>query len=213
MIKLVSFDIWGTLLDLNLMLEAIVEELSYLSSLEKTFIDNAFKKARKESRELRLQGKLPAKEAVNICQKLFADTLGLDVEFIKRAVVKATLKVRKHIGYPVAIEVLKTVKEKELFVCTIGNVQFWSSNYTRIFIEETGFANYIDKQFYSDEVGVFKPEKEIFIHAASYFKVKPEEMIHVGDREKEDFFGAQKAGVNAFLLKKPEDLKHILEFI
>jgi len=54
----------------------------------------------------------------------------------------------------------------------------------------------------ADTTGKRKPSPEAFRHALKQLKVKPEEAIFVGDRLEEDYFGAQKVGMKAILIKR-----------
>ncbi len=210
MIKVVTFDVWDTLLKVNFMFEGISEELSELSGINLEIVKEAFDKAKNRAKELRYSGKLPAKEAVFICQSMVANILGVDVDYVRRATAKATIKMREDIIIPETLEVLKFVKGEGLKTACIGNVQFWSSNYTRIFLERFGISDYLDRHFFSDEVGIFKPNREIFTVVANFFRVKPNEMLHIGDKKKEDFEGAKQAGLKAILLKENTPLKQEL---
>jgi len=63
----------------------------------------------------------------------------------------------------------------------------------------------------SSQVGAEKPQSEIFHYALQVFGVKGEEALHVGDHAQEDYAGAKAAGLQAFLVQRPEfDLKKVL---
>lgn len=62
-------------------------------------------------------------------------------------------------------------------------------------------APFFEVMFLSGEIGVEKPNKQIFEKAAKYFHVTDmEEMLHIGDDEDKDFNGARNAGARALLL-------------
>ncbi|BAT72359.1 hydrolase of the HAD superfamily [Thermosulfidibacter takaii ABI70S6] len=208
MVKVISFDIWGTLLDLERMLDGITFNLSELTGRESEEVKSAFKKARIIVREMRYKGKLSAKEAVNISQGLFARELKVDVDLVKRACVRAVINMDGNIVLPGVLEALDWVKKRFKLAC-LGNVQFWPSSLTRVLLEKFGISNHLDKHFFSDEIGAFKPEKKVFEEVVSFFGVLPNEVLHVGDREKEDYEGAKEAGFKALLVRKgvPLDLQ------
>jgi putative hydrolase of the HAD superfamily len=213
MVKVISFDIWGTLLDLGRMLDAITINLSRLSAREFEEVKGAFKRARRAAKEMRYKGELPAKEAVSICQALFAREIKVDVDLVKRACVRAVIDMDKSIVLPGVLEALSWAKGNFKLAC-LGNVQFWPSSLTRVLLERFGISDFLDKHFFSDEIGYFKPEKEVFEKVISHFRVLPHDVLHVGDREKEDYLGAKEAGLNALLVKKgvPMDLQ-LKEFL
>ncbi len=53
---------------------------------------------------------------------------------------------------------------------------------------------------FSDELGCSKPAPEMFRRAAELTGCRPEEMVHVGDREHNDVTGARNAGCRAVLV-------------
>ncbi|MFT3679790.1 MAG: HAD family hydrolase [Ferruginibacter sp.] len=67
-----------------------------------------------------------------------------------------------------------------------------------------GISKYFDFEIYSDEVGVSKPNIDIYHHLIEnvsrvrQHRIEPEEIIHVGDNYHADISGAQKAGIQAF---------------
>lgn len=56
----------------------------------------------------------------------------------------------------------------------------------------------------SSEVGHSKPHPGIFIHAARLAGLEPGECLHAGDEPEADLKGAQQAGFQACLIKRPE---------
>ncbi len=207
MIKVITFDVWNTLLKVELMFHKIEFFLSEICGISESRVKEAFSLSRNKAKNLRYQGILPAKEAVNICQKILADYLEIDVDLVKRATAKAVISVGKEVVLPEVPETLKLLKESGYKLACIGNVQFWPSAYTRIFMERYGISQYLDKHIFSDEAGFFKPSPEIFHQAVAFFGVKPHEVLHVGDREKEDYQGATRAGLKALLINPSLSIK------
>jgi len=210
--KLVSFDVWNTLLDINVMLEELTKVLAELTKKTHREIFEKVIEARGEIKELRKSKRGNPEKALEESQEILAKKLGCDVEIIKRAVAKATLRVDERIVIKGAIEGLKATKEGDLIVVTLGNVMFWPSAYTRLILEKFGLADFIDKQFYSDEVKAYKPMKEVFLKPLEYFGVNPEEALHIGDTYAEDFEGALSAGLWAIWINPDaEKVKRIAE--
>ncbi|VDK85051.1 unnamed protein product [Litomosoides sigmodontis] len=70
----------------------------------------------------------------------------------------------------------------------------------RNILENLKLSSYFEVMFLSGEIGVEKPNKQIFVRAAKYFEINNmAEMLHVGDDEEKDFNGARKAGARATL--------------
>ncbi|ALV63259.1 hypothetical protein ADU37_CDS15600 [Thermococcus sp. 2319x1] len=196
MIKLISFDVWNTLLDINVMIESLVKALSELLEVPEEEIMENILKTREEIKKIRKSKSGSPEKALEESQELLARALGVDVEIVKRAAAKATLNVGEEIVLPGTKETLKAL-HREYIITTTGNVMFWPSPYTRLILEKFGLADYITKQFYSDEIKAYKPMREAFLAPLAYFNVSPEEALHIGDTKAEDFEGALKVGMYA----------------
>lgn len=206
MIKLVSLDVWNTLLDIDVMLEAIAKEVDSLTSKGFDFALATIYSVRREIKALRREKKVPMDKVLSFSQDMLAETLGVDVETIKKSIARAVLNVPdRKLVKDSAEEVLKELKKKGYVVVVLGNVMFWPSSYTRLLLEKTGLADYIDKQYYSDEINSYKPMPDVFHRPLKDFNVSPDEAVHVGDSVKEDYEGALEAGLYAILIDENMD--------
>ncbi|WP_087037371.1 HAD family hydrolase [Thermococcus litoralis] len=196
MIRLISFDVWNTLLDINVMVENLVKALSELLGVPENDLMQKILETREEIKKIRKSQSGSPEKALEESQELLARALEVDVEIVKRAVAKATLTVDESILLPGVKETLKELHKKYI-ITTMGNVMFWPSAYTRLILEKFGLADYITKQFYSDEIKAYKPMREAFLAPLKYFNVSPEEALHIGDTKAEDFEGALKVGMYA----------------
>jgi 2-haloacid dehalogenase len=59
-----------------------------------------------------------------------------------------------------------------------------------------GIDHYFDTLVISDEVGCWKPDKEIFVEALKRLNVNHTEALFVGDSLNDDYFGALNAGID-----------------
>ncbi|WP_297501243.1 HAD family hydrolase [Thermococcus sp.] len=193
--KLVSFDVWNTLLDINAMLDALAVELSKLMGACIVDVVEGMMLARGMIKGMRAREEGNPHRALEDSQELLAGLFEIDVELVKRATARAVLKVGDEIVLPGAKKALKRVKEKGLTVTVTGNVMFWPGSYTRLLLERFGLMDYVDKTFFADEVKAFKPMPEMFRKPLRAFKVEPEEAVHIGDTKAEDFEGALRAGL------------------
>jgi len=210
--KLVSFDVWNTLLDINVMLDSMAVELSKLMGACVLDVAEAIMLTRERIKVMRARGQDNPKRALENSQEMLAELLGIDVELVKRAGAGAVLNVNEGIVLPGAKEVLEGVKRKGLKVAVIGNVMFWPGSYTRLLLERFGLMNYIDRTFFADEVLAYKPMPETFRKPLEAFGVKPEQAIHIGDTYAEDFEGALNAGLWAVWINPgAEEIRKIHE--
>ena len=96
------------------------------------------------------------------------------------------------------IEALKYLKSKyKLGMITNGSPVFQSNK-----IAVSGLAKYFDDIIISGNVGIHKPDKEIFLMSCRNLGVLPQEAVYVGDKMGYDILGAENAGMTAFLYTK-----------
>lgn len=62
-------------------------------------------------------------------------------------------------------------------------------------IQRVGLADLMDFQFKADEVGEMKPHPLMFETMLSHTRLRPEQVIHVGDHPQHDIEGARQAGL------------------
>jgi FMN phosphatase YigB (HAD superfamily) len=80
-------------------------------------------------------------------------------------------------------------------ICDVG---FTPSPALLRHLERHGVLGYFHHWSFSDEVGVYKPDRRIFEHAlAGLGGPDPDRCVHVGDRRRTDVAGAQAAGMRA----------------
>ncbi|QUH06385.1 HAD family hydrolase [Saccharopolyspora erythraea] len=76
------------------------------------------------------------------------------------------------------------------------------SAYQRKKIASVGLADTFDALLISGEVGIAKPEAGIFQAACAALDMRPEEVVHVGDRLDTDAQGASAAGMHGVWLNR-----------
>ncbi len=78
----------------------------------------------------------------------------------------------------------------------------------KLFAKEMGFdvfSTLFDKAYLSNEIHVRKPHKESFLWVLNDAKIKAEETLFIDDTIK-NIQGAEQAGLNTYLLEKPQTL-------
>ena len=58
-----------------------------------------------------------------------------------------------------------------------------------------GILSYFDTLTFSDELGVAKPSRQIFLETLDNLGVQPNETVHVGDHLTPDVLGASRIGM------------------
>jgi putative hydrolase of the HAD superfamily len=101
--------------------------------------------------------------------------------------------------YPEVEEVLRTLQPKyELAVVSSFDGRL------RMILRQLGLLKYFRYVFVSSELGVDKPDPEIFRRAISLAQCQPDEVIHVGDDPERDWQAGKAAGLTIFELRRPE---------
>ncbi len=100
--------------------------------------------------------------------------------------------------YPETISVLTQLKQRGF---ELGMVTNFDSRLYQV-ARELGLDHYFDSVTISSLAGMVKPAPGIFSFALDQHMVLPQEALHVGDHEVEDFQGAQQAGLYALLIDR-----------
>jgi putative hydrolase of the HAD superfamily len=205
MITAVSFDVWNTLLRIDIVFRRLAKAIAVLKNLDPIEVEKLIHKVYRRARELRLYiteshevTSFPARSRVLLASELSIDVDELasliditfnavDINLILYEDVKPTLELLNSINLKMGI---------------IGNTVFWESIYTRELLEKLELNTYFRTQVYSDEFGVFKPDKRIFLEFCRRLNAKPWNTLHVGDGIVEDVGGALSSGMKVMLIDR-----------
>lgn len=102
-----------------------------------------------------------------------------------------------------AVEVVAHARARGLRVALICNTGRTPGRVLRRILGTFGIAGHIESFCFSDELGICKPDPEMFHRALKPFDVRPDEAIHVGDRPDLDLDGARNAGLTSVHLRGP----------
>lgn len=100
--------------------------------------------------------------------------------------------------YEDTFDVLKYLKSKEYILGIIANQKKGLENR----LEEFGILKYFDIVIASEEVGVSKPNKEIFNIALSKVNRMPQECVMIGDRLDNDIVPAKQIGMKTIWIRQ-----------
>jgi putative hydrolase of the HAD superfamily len=92
--------------------------------------------------------------------------------------------------YPDVLPTLEALGIRKMRLAVISN---WDDR-LRVLLESLAIAHQFEVIIVSAEVGHTKPLSEIFQTAAEALQLPPDDILHVGDSEKEDHQGALAAG-------------------
>jgi len=200
-IKVVSFDVWNTLLDIDKFYRIIAVKISVLTKRNFEEIYSLMREAYKEALRERLEGRF--KRIIIDSADYFAKKIGVEKDLLFKSLVKALSDEDiKDLLYDDVVETLERLREKELKLAIIGNVMFWPGMVNRYILYKNNVLDYFDVTIFSDEINVIKPDKEIFEYIASSLNVRLNEMAHVGDSVEHDLAGAVLNGVLGILIRR-----------
>ena len=69
---------------------------------------------------------------------------------------------------------------------------------------ETPFHGLFDAEVFSCSVGLRKPDPRIYLLVCEQLGVEPREAVFVGDGENDELAGAERVGMTAILLERPQ---------
>ena len=95
-------------------------------------------------------------------------------------------------------EILNKIRKSGCKLAVIANDASVSA---RNIIKTSGLEDYFDVIVISEELGVEKPDREIFVASLARLGVKPENAIMVGNRVDSDIIGANRLGMKSILFK------------
>jgi putative hydrolase of the HAD superfamily len=200
-VEAVSFDIWGTLLDLGRYYAVVARKLSELSGRPAGELYRLTLEVYREALRARLEGSF--RRVVLDSAEFFAARLGVQVEDLFTAVVTSVEDPEVGgLAYPDAAESLEVVRSSGYRVAALGNVMFWPGMLTRYMLYRCGLLRYFHLTVFSDEVGLNKPSREIFDYVAQKLGVRLGALVHVGDSVENDLAGAVVAGAKAVLVNR-----------
>lgn len=102
-------------------------------------------------------------------------------------------------------ELIRGLDERGVPVGIVCDVGFTPSAGLRRILERLGLLACFSGWSFSDEVGWYKPARQIFEHALGYLAVSPGEAAHVGDLRRTDVAGARAMGMTAVRYRGTHD--------
>ena len=203
MIKVISFDIGGTLLK-NKGLESNnqygLKELTKILNLPYENVRDAYKDVFQKT-------KGNFNELINkFCNRLGIKSNKTIIDFFHN---KFFIESKKQFILLDDVLLIKNLKSKGYKVILFSNSCCLLNNDA---INEV--LDYIDNIFYSYDIGYTKDDEESYKYIEKVMKVKPNEILHIGDTLKSDYYIPKKYGWNVLYYGKCDeaDVKSI-EFL
>ena len=129
-----------------------------------------------------------------------AASLGVDdpdvVEAVRLAQNSAVRSATFHLAAGVA-GVLRRLRAADVRIGIVCDVGVTPSSVLRDHLRRHDVLGYFDAVAFSDDVGVYKPEPQIFRAALEGMGVEPDDAAHVGDLRRTDVTGANAMGMTS----------------
>ena len=103
------------------------------------------------------------------------------------------------------VEIIQKLKARGLKQAIVTNVVPELLKHQKKKVQTLGIGALLDAVVYSAELGVHKPDRGIFDHAARLLGVANEECLFVGDDADSDVVGARNAGMEVVWLDRWQD--------
>ena len=191
MVKAILFDFWGTLVE-NGIFPSPVKQARYILRLRMTFKDFIirFEKAVMTKPYNDLNEAFTA-----VCNEFQLDPQPFILEKLVGMWNKNEL-----LGKPFleTIEVLEYLKNKKIKIGLISNT---TPSITRV-LEKFDLNKYFDATMFSYDEGLLKTDPAMFMKLIKKLKVKPDDVIMIGDSLPTDIIGSRNAGIKSILLDR-----------
>ncbi|KAH7913171.1 HAD-like domain-containing protein [Hygrophoropsis aurantiaca] len=219
MIRLVTFDALHTLVTprLPIYIQYSQTFAPFIGDLDPNSIKQSFKVALKQ-----VQQEMPVYKSDNGAQGWWAEVIkrtaigaGADRTAVESSLPEMVPKLLHRFsskeGYKLfdeSIFVLRELHRMKIRTALISN----TDARMRLALDDLDVSKYFNPMLLSEEVGIEKPDVEIFQRACqktTYLDgnvadtVSPQEVVHVGDELVCDYNGAQSAGMEALLIRRP----------
>ena len=212
MIKLISLDLWDTLITDGGKMEQerdskradfIVKTLNLPETDKEKIMEffgelvHSFKSPSKKNK----WAILPETQLQYLFKKLNAEPSDEQFEEILKVYEEEALNNPPSLTEPDLRETLENLK-KHYKLALISNTGRVPGKILQKILKEEGLLCLFDVLTFSDEVRMRKPDKDIFLLTCERACADPDETIHIGDSVNIDFIGAQNANVHPLLYVK-----------
>lgn len=200
MIRLVSFDMWSTLVHPNqYVLRRWVETLAWaIGSSDLAAVEVAMGRAEHRLHDRMLSSGQTfgfAEHVAEACAELDADVP--DIDDLYTRLHKLSNVEMAYAADSGARMMLLRLKAQGYKTAVIGTAGFFDGSLMRLMLERIGLYECMDYELFSDVIGVAKPSPQVFERLQELSGIPAHQILHVGDDLAEDCQAAQAAGLRA----------------
>jgi putative hydrolase of the HAD superfamily len=130
------------------------------------------------------------------------ETADLDIDFLP--FVKRVRDSIRYRPFPDELPALRSLREQSKTLAVVSN---WDLALPML-LADLGLAEFFNFILPSAEVGVEKPDGRIFRLALQRLGLRPQEVVHIGDKYEADVVGARAVGITPILLDRKGKARH-----
>lgn len=219
MIRAVIFDMGGTLLrfarpgagtwrefetpGIRGIYQYLIEQGHPIKTLEDEFFEVMFNRL-SEGWEQSTGGHLSMRAVEWIARGAADHALTLDEAALLEATQRYARPMREGLrASPGAVETLAALRGQGLRIGLISNT-IWPGELHLEDLDSVGLLSYLEHTIFSGDLGLWKPNRQVFQHALDALGVTAGEAVFVGDSPREDILGAQRLGMRAVWVANPD---------
>lgn len=202
--KVISFDLWGTLIKSNPQYKEMrTLYLETITRKDKSEIENVLSRLKKDcdSRAEHLGIQMNIHAVYNI----LLNELGIhnlqQINTAKLGIIQL-FKTYPPIVIDNATRLLQLLRYQDYRLIIASNNVMIPGTSMRTVLEDIGILQYFSGEVFSDEVGHSKPSIEFFKRVHERSATFASNIVHVGDNQLTDTIGAQKYGINSIEIYK-----------
>jgi putative hydrolase of the HAD superfamily len=114
------------------------------------------------------------------------------------------MRYKPELIYPNIDTLFKQIQTEEKTMSILSNTAFIKGKSLKKLLAYYEVSDYFSFQIYSDEIGLSKPNSELFDLVYEKTKllqtISKQDIVHIGDNKIADFIGATKSGFNSILI-------------
>lgn len=214
-IKVISFDLWGTLFDDSDYIRELEEkrikaciEISKKYNLLQT--DNwreIILNERRDFQKIERKGKCPDHKVriKSILLKVNSNVNEDVVEELSSLFEEISLMYMPIVNQQL-VTYIKELRRKLLPCIILSNTGLISAEVIRKLLKRTNLYNLFDRIYLSEEIGICKPSIDIFKIPIIEYSIFPHQMLHIGDSDFFDIEAAQKVGCRTIKWKDKKNI-------
>lgn len=208
---MIFFDLDGTLIDhdyaVRKALTTMLSKQNIKTSMNEDEVYHLWNKTLENYYNLYLQGKLSHSEQRRERMKAFYNHFNVtlsDIEVEKVFYVYLSSYERNWLLYDDVLDILNSLNDRRLGIISNGALQQQANK-----LKKTELDDYFEILVTSQEIGIAKPNKDIFLHACTKAEVNIKDCIYIGDRWETDALGSREAGMKAIWLDRSGNYRKV----